>query len=74
METKQMLIELQAKQPKLFSKYYKAMSYRILDIELIALYNVLILKTESTDELTNKWEQNVKRILELKEFIEYKQN
>ena len=61
-----MLSELQAKEPKLFNKYYKAMSYKILDVELIALYNVLILKFESPDELTNRWEQNVKRILNLK--------
>ena len=49
--------------PKEFNKYYKAMSYRIMSVEVDALYNVLVLGKKSKDELTKKWEYKVKEIL-----------
>lgn len=52
--------------PKEFNKYCKAMSNRIMFVEVNALYNVLVLGKESKDELTRKWESKVKEILSRK--------
>ena len=52
--------------PEEFNKYYKAMSYRIMAVEVDALYNVLVLGKKSKDELTRKWEWKVKEILSRK--------
>lgn len=48
---------------KEYKKYFKAMSYRIMSIEIEALYNVLVLNKESKYELTRRWENNVRNIL-----------
>ena len=59
--------ELEARFPKEFYKYWKAMNNQILSVEVDALYNVLILKKESEYELTRKHEANVRRILGIDE-------
>ena len=51
--------------PKEFNKYYKAMSYQIMSVEVDALYNVLVLGKESKYELTRKWESKVREILNI---------
>ena len=56
---------LQKKFKKEFDKYFKAMSYRIMSVEVHALYNVLVLKKESKDELTRRWEAKVRDILNI---------
>jgi hypothetical protein len=57
------LEELETKHKKELNKYYIAMSYRIMSVEIDALYNVLILKEESEYELTRGHESNVREIL-----------
>ena len=57
------LKELELNYKKEFNKYYKAMNYRITGVEVDALYNVLVLKTESEYELTRRHEGNVREIL-----------
>jgi hypothetical protein len=47
-------------------KYYKAMSYQMMAVEVYALYHVLVLETPSEDELTRRHEANVRRILNIK--------
>ncbi len=49
-----------------FNKYYRAMSYRIMSVEVDALYNVLVLNKSSDYELTRRHEANVIRILNIK--------
>jgi len=49
-----------------FNKYYRAMNYRIMGVEIDALYNILVLKKRSQYELTNRHEINVISILGLK--------
>jgi ribosomal protein S3AE len=56
---------LQKKFKKEFDKYFKAMSYRIMSVEVYALYNVLVLKKESKYELTRRWEAKVRDILNI---------
>jgi hypothetical protein len=48
---------------KQFNKYYEAMNYRIGSVEINALYNVLVLRKKSKDELTSRWESKVREIL-----------
>lgn len=52
--------------PKEFNKYYRTMSYRIMEVEVDALFHVLVLNKKSTDELTKKWEFKVREILNRK--------
>jgi hypothetical protein len=57
------LEELEKNHKKEFNKYYKAMNYRIMSVEIDALYNVLVLKESSKYELTRKHENNVRRLI-----------
>ncbi len=57
------LEELKIKHKKDFDKYYRAMSYRIMSVEIDALYNVLVLNKKSEYELTRRHEANVREIL-----------
>jgi hypothetical protein len=57
------LDELETFHKKDFNKYYRAMSYRIMSVEIDALYNVLVLNKESEYELTRRHEANVREIL-----------
>ena len=56
---------LEALYSKEFKKYYRAMSYQILAVEVDALFNVLVLDTTSEFELTRRYEQKVREILNL---------
>ena len=64
MNDKLQLLETQYKIQ--FDKYYRVMNYRIMGVEIDALYNILVLKKRSQYKLTNKHENNVIRILKLK--------
>ena len=64
MNNKLKLLETQYKIQ--FDKYYRVINYRIMGVEIDALYNILVLKKRSQYELTNKHENNVIRILKLK--------
>ncbi len=55
--------ELKKNHEKECDKYFKAMSYRVMAVEIDALYNVLILDKESEYELTRRYEENVREIL-----------
>jgi hypothetical protein len=66
METSIKLEKLRTDFKKEFNKYYKKMSYQIMSVEVDALYNVLVLKTQSEYELTRIWEFKVKEILKIK--------
>ncbi len=57
---------LQRDYKKQYNKYYEYMGYKILSVEIDALYNVLVLNVESEYDLIRRWEQNVKRILNIK--------
>lgn len=64
-DTKEKLKILEKNFKKEFNKYYKTMNYRIMSIEVDALYNVLVLKKKSEYEETRRHEHNVSRILNL---------
>lgn len=56
---------LKTQYKKQYNKYFKCMSYRIFSWEIDALYNILVLKIESEYEENRRWEQTVKRILNI---------
>ena len=62
MKYKDKLFTLETKYSKQFNKYFKAMSYRIMSVEVEALYNILVLKTRSKNVLTFRHENNIIRI------------
>jgi hypothetical protein len=57
--------ELKTKHRNLFNKYYRVMNYQIMDVEIDALYDLIILGVKSKDSLTRKHQLNAERILGL---------
>ncbi len=57
---------LKTNHSKQWNKYYRTMSYRIMNVEVDAMYNVLVLGERSNYELTRRHEANVIRILNIK--------
>lgn len=59
----EMIKTLETNYKKEFNKYYRTMSYRIMAVEVEALYNVLVLKHGSDDEFMKRYENKVREIL-----------
>jgi hypothetical protein len=67
MELKDKVAFLKKNYRNQFNKYFRTMNYRIMAVEIDALYNVLVLDKKSGQELTNRWEVKIKEILKIRQ-------